>query len=71
MGIEPNEYLGQIPVTEDGPILPPELVARMLEELTPAETEELLAYAPEQESFVVRASEWLTRRFDLQFRKRQ
>jgi len=71
MPIEPNEYLGKIPLTEDGPILPPELVARMLEELTPAEVEELLAYSPETESFAVRASEWLTRRFNLQFRKRQ
>jgi hypothetical protein len=71
MPIEPNEYLGRIPLTEDGPILPPELVARMLEELTDAEMDELEAFAPDLDSFVLRASEWLTRRFDLQFRKRQ
>lgn len=69
--IEPHEYLGQVALTEDGAILPPALVARMLEELTPAEMDELMAYAPELDSFVLRASEWLIRRFKLELRKRQ
>lgn len=72
MPIEPHEYLGRIPLTEDGPILPPELVARMLDDLTPEEGLELSAYAGDDpETFPIRVSEWLTRRFNLQLRKRQ
>ena len=49
------------------PLLTPELTARLVEILTPAEDKELLEYASAQgeNDFPYRATEWLMRRFNL------
>lgn len=71
--IQPHEFIGQAVETEHGPVLTPAAVQRLLEELTDAEAAELMEFASAEGSdqFSVRASAWLIRRFNIEWRKRQ
>ena len=73
MAIDPHDFIGRALLTEHGPVLEPAAVQRLLAELTDAEADELMAYAlpGEKSHFPIRASAWLIKRFNIEWRRRQ
>ena len=73
--IEPHEYLGRILMTPDGPVLPPDIVARLILELPDSvmpEFNRLMGpVVTDPDVYVFRVSEWLIRYYGLVLRPRQ